>query len=670
MSLLLSRKPLLALIWVSTHLLRRSSFMVPVIADKRRDGKSSFVDLITYVSFRDDKKLDETLSPDMPFVRPSRSKEAVFDRLVGYMDRHASEEQQVVVASFEDGRQQVLCDKVLVETNCFSLATAAAEMNAVASQNVLAGDPVFHYLLSWREEDNPKDADILAAARYTLKRLGMAEHQFVTAIHRDTDNVHCHIAVNRINPISYRAADLWRSKETLQKASRFLEHKYGWAQDNGSWVMNDKGEIVRAKREWQPAPREAQQLEHHADRESLYTYAVDHCRRDIDALLKQSDVSWREVHSILIRAGLELKRKGEGLAVYPQPEDGTTETTQRPIKASRLHPKLTLSYLEPVAGVFKASPSAQRWSPDKRVYAHLIDSEYSDRLHVRDRGARMERRIQRAEEREDLQARYLAYKNAWVKPVIPADEVKRRYQEMARGFQARKARVRITERDPLLRKLMFRAIEVERMVATAELRLELRAERDAIKMDPDNQRMSYRQWVEVQALAQDKAAISQLRGWAYRQKRNARTSSLSANGFLCAVADDVKPLHLRGYETQVTRDGAITYLRDGVACVRDMGRRIEVVPGDTRNIAAAIVVASKKSGEELDVRGSAAFTGDTLKLVSEFNAPRFTKLTLTNPEQQRWMLRQPEVKAANPAPDSSSWGPTNKPAKYTPPKPS
>ncbi|MGT1696524.1 TraI/MobA(P) family conjugative relaxase [Salmonella enterica subsp. enterica serovar Winslow] len=642
-----------------------------VVPPRRKDGKSSFIKLVSYVAIRDDKKLDETLSPDMPFVRPSRSNEAIFDRLVDYIRRTTDATGQTVIQEFDDGRQRVLFENIACETNCFSVETASAEMNMVAEQNVRKKDPVYHFILSWRTEDDPLDSDIFDATRYCIEQIGMGEHQYVSAIHRDTDNVHCHVAVNRVHPVTLMMANKYYALDTIQKCCREMEHKYNWKPDNGTWVRRaDDGKIVRVKRDYQPAPRGARQIEHHADRESLYTYAVDRCRNDLDVLFKQNDVSWREVHSILIRAGLELKRKGEGLAVYPQPEEGKTETTLRPIKASRLHPKLTLSHLEPVAGEFRSSPSAQRWSPDRLVYGHLIESEYSDRLHVRDRGARMARRIQRAEDREDLQARYRAYKNAWVKPVIPPDEVKRRYKEMAQGFQARKARVRITERDPLLRKLMLRAIEVERMVATAELRTELRAERDAIKMDPNNQRMSYRQWVEVQALAQDKAAISQLRGWAYRQKRKDRTASLSANGFLCAVADDVKPLHLRGYETQVTRDGAITYLRDGEACVRDMGRRIEVVPGDTRNIAAAIVVASKKSGEELDVRGSAAFTGDTLKLVSEFNAPRFTKLTLTNPEQQRWMQRQPEVKAANPAPDSSSRGPTNRPAKYTPPKPS
>jgi len=182
--------------------------MIPIVPEKRKDGRSSFIQLVSYLTLREEQKSDMPISPENPYVRPSRSKEAIFNRLVEYLDRNASVEDQAVLATFDDGTQQVLSGNVVVETNCFSLETASAEMNAVALQNTRCLDPVYHCILSWREEDTPNDQQIFDSARHCISQLGMSDHQYIFAIHRDTDNVHCHIAANRINPISYRATNM------------------------------------------------------------------------------------------------------------------------------------------------------------------------------------------------------------------------------------------------------------------------------------------------------------------------------------------------------------------------------------------------------------------------------------------------------------------------------
>ena len=109
--------------------------MIAEVPEKRRDGKSSFVKLVSYVTLRDNVEMSETLSPEKPFVRKSRSESAIFNDLVGYATRNALPESVDVIATFPDGRQQLRCGDVITETNCFSLATAATEMNMVGMQN-------------------------------------------------------------------------------------------------------------------------------------------------------------------------------------------------------------------------------------------------------------------------------------------------------------------------------------------------------------------------------------------------------------------------------------------------------------------------------------------------------------------------------------------------------
>ncbi|MBK4362374.1 relaxase/mobilization nuclease domain-containing protein, partial [Candidatus Hamiltonella defensa] len=164
--------------------------MVVVIPKKRRDGKSSFLKLVSYLSLREEKAGNIPVTADAFFDRPSTSKIAVFDRLIDYIDRHASPESQQLITHLPDGSHRILCEVVLCQTNTLSLETASSEMNAVASNNRRCLDPVYHFILSWPEEEKPEDSHIFDSALFCLKEMGMVDHQYVFAIHRDTDNLH------------------------------------------------------------------------------------------------------------------------------------------------------------------------------------------------------------------------------------------------------------------------------------------------------------------------------------------------------------------------------------------------------------------------------------------------------------------------------------------------
>lgn len=640
--------------------------MLAVVAERRRDGKSSFVQLISYTILRDDVEMSETLSPEKPFVRKSRAEDKIFNDLVGYATRNALPDSQDIIATFPDGRQQVRCDKVICETNCFSLETSSTEMDMVAMQNTRCNDPVYHAILSWPTSERPTPDQIFESARYCLKRLGMEDHQYVFAIHDDTDNVHCHLTVNRVNPASYKVAAPYNDYFTLDRCCRELELKNGWKHDNGPYMVNGDGAISRNRKFYKSAPSAARQMEHFGDKESLFSYAVDNCREKLNSLFMQSDYSWDDVHDILIAAGLELRKKGEGLAIYDVAND-----EQCSVKASDLHPELTLSCQQELLGKFNPASIVREVNKDgKEVLLSTvnIDSQYDNRLHRRDNGARAERRNARAEARQDLISRYKAYKTSFVRPGISADESRTRFRELSASYRIRKNNVRLNERDPLLRKLMFRALEVEKMKDMAALRLQLRDERQALKERPDARPLSYRAWVEVQATQYDAAAISQLRGWAYREKRKNRTATISNNFILYAPADDIKPSHIRGYDTHVNRDGAVVYSSGGKPVLLDRGLFIEVadVPAEKgKNLAMALHISGQKSGEKVEVRGDKSFVQGTMQYIPHFNSSSGKTVPLTHPAQRL----QAGYDVVPQMLDNSPVSPSSTPNRFTPPKP-
>ncbi|HEY3591124.1 MAG TPA: TraI/MobA(P) family conjugative relaxase [Buttiauxella sp.] len=610
--------------------------MIPIVPEKRKDGRSSFIQLVSYLTLREEEKPEISLSPENPYVRPSRSKEAIFDRLVDYLDRNASVADQTILGTFDDGTQQVKSGDVVCETNCFSLETASAEMNSVALQNTRCIDPVYHCILSWREEDKPTDQQVFDSARYCIQQLGMADHQYVFAIHNDTDNLHCHIAVNRINPVSYRATNLYKDVDTLHKACRHLELKHGFTPDNGAWEVNENKQVVRRQNDFKTIPRKAKQLEYYADSESLFSYAVGECRDNVGAIMADAEkLNWDNLQGELNRAGLVLKRKGEGLAVFSLDDD-----TLVPIKASSLHPDLTLFCLEPHLGVFPTSTvtvDADNSSEPDTIIHVQPEYVYEPRFHARDLMARTERRMARANAREDLKARYQNYKSSWIKPKLDADAIKRRYQNESKRFAWQKARARIAIDDPLLRKLTYHIIEVERMKAMAGIRIAVKAERAAFKADPDNHRLSYRGWVELQAVNHDQAAISQLRGWAYRLKRSNRTPGISENGIRFAVSDDSRPLSIEGYQTRITRDGTVQYQQNGIVQLQDRGQYVEIAHPDAmdgQHLITSLVVAQTKSGEEMRFEGSAGFVRQSGDFVPWFNIETGSRLPLSDPHQR------------------------------------
>ncbi|MFO6428353.1 relaxase/mobilization nuclease domain-containing protein [Escherichia coli] len=132
-----------------------------------------FWQCISYLICRVDKKPGELLSPDNPYVRPVRSREPSWNILVSSLKRGWIYTGMMRCPRSDDGRQQVLCGEVLCETNCFGIENGAAEMDAVALLEPALSGPVYHAILSWREEDNPTNEQIFECARYALKALNM-----------------------------------------------------------------------------------------------------------------------------------------------------------------------------------------------------------------------------------------------------------------------------------------------------------------------------------------------------------------------------------------------------------------------------------------------------------------------------------------------------------------
>ncbi|MCW0217846.1 MAG: hypothetical protein OJI67_05945, partial [Prosthecobacter sp.] len=192
-------------------------------------------------------------------------------------------------------------------------------------------------------------------------------------------------------------------------------------------------------------------------------------------------------------------------------------------------------------------------------------------------------------------------------------------------FQSMKQSARRSFNDPLLRKLMYRVAEFQRMKAMAELRLQLRSERQQLADKGALRPLAYRVWVEQQALAGDVAAVSQLRGFAYREKRKVKQADKHAEGIIVfAAGDDTAVLDKRSHSSQLRRDGTIEYLRYGQVGVVDTGDRVVIKAGfddadQAANLRMAAGLTSLKSGDRVEVFGPPEFVDEMLVAGARFN---------------------------------------------------
>lgn len=87
--------------------------------------------------------------------------------------------------------------------------------------------PVLAYSLSWHPTERPTKADQLAAAKESLRALGLNEHQAIIVCHTDEPHPHVHVLVNRVHPMTGRAAPLSKSKLALSQWAQAYEERHG-----------------------------------------------------------------------------------------------------------------------------------------------------------------------------------------------------------------------------------------------------------------------------------------------------------------------------------------------------------------------------------------------------------------------------------------------------------
>jgi hypothetical protein len=235
---------------------------------------------------------------------------------------------------------------------CDDHAAQREEMVAIAAESVRSKNPVNHYILSWREGEQPSPEQVEEAVSIFMEQLGWKDHQAIYGLHKDTDNIHLHIAINRVHPETLKVVEVHRGFdiELAHKAIARIEHAHGWQREqNGRYQVLESGELARAH--YDPAKprqpsRRKQDMENRTGEKSAHRISIEE-----GAAIIMRAQNWEQLHRELAAVGMRYEKTGSGATVF---------VGDVPVKASDVDRNASLAKMQKRLGEYQPAPERQQ----------------------------------------------------------------------------------------------------------------------------------------------------------------------------------------------------------------------------------------------------------------------------------------------------------------------
>lgn len=429
-----------------------------------------------------------------------------------------------------------------------------AEMIALSLEAVKSKDPIDHWVLSWKADEQPTADQAKKAVEMFISHLGLNDHQYIWGLHDDTENLHVHIQVNRVHPDTLKVTKVNKGFDlnAAHEAIAIIEHTQGWSKEtNARFDITDNKLIARGQdpnKQKQPGSRQ-QDMEVQTGTKSAQRIAIE-----IAAPIIKQATSWQDLHQQLAEHGMRYEIKGSGALLF------VGDIT---IKPSDIHPNASLPKLKKRLGDFepagadivvaKRSAEPQPLKPNQKGWdEYIVIKKAHDQSKLAMATEKSQLAAKLKAERTDL--RSVSWKG----------------------------------KGEFLNELRS-ALASKQAAENLELEEKHRAQRQQSPALPQ-----YKEWLTQPAMVgtlilDERSVVSQLKA--------------------PALSTILKSLTLQ------KKNGHVTYRSKGAALFVDEGRRLQMVDEHSEiAIATALAVAKQKFGYTLTVTGSAEFQRHTVEV--------------------------------------------------------
>ncbi|HBR2950996.1 TPA: relaxase/mobilization nuclease domain-containing protein [Klebsiella pneumoniae] len=547
-------------------------------------------------------------------------------------------------------------------TNCGTddPADAAILIQATQAANTRSkAEKTYHFVYSFPPGEQPDLETLHAIEDELCAVIGLDEHQRVSAVHIDTDNLHVHVAINKVHPTGLQNIEPYYDQFRLMEACERLEVEHGLQRtfhglEAKQRHQNRDIELLPAKAPEQrdslfrehlrnaydlsiSKPPEAKTLiglrklsdtrlqRQSADKaepvrigakvasveaqsgiETLIGYAA----RELAPAMRQA-TSWQELHDAAAEHGLEVRQRGAGL-VIGEPDSGIWA------KASNVGRDLSMKALTDRLGPFQPSERQAEAKANRKRY------EPRPRRPDNPTTAGLFNQYQR-----ERQAAILARRQG-------LDQIKRESAafnaQVKQWSQTERMLLKVAGKGPTKR-LMYGTIKQQADASRQKNRQSADARRQALFKQTTMP--TWADWLTQQAERGNTEALAVLRD---REERTRRW-----NGELLTAdrADKAKAVVLDKLKPKARKDGTMAYSTIDGGMVIDRKTHVQAQKATTGAALVALELASKRfEGQALIVEGTDEFRLEVAQLAGMHGL----KVTFTDPAMERMRRETAEYK--------------------------
>ena len=495
-----------------------------------------------------------------------------------------------------DKGNEILFQKV---TNCQTdnPQDALKEIEAVQAKNTrTTQDRTYHFIVSFPREEKPTAEQLEDIEQQLCESIGYGKHQRISALHNDTDHLHLHVAVNKIDPETFNIIQYRRDFNRLNEKAGELEVKYNLKRVCG---LDKPSPDIKLS-------EPAKTLESQTATQSFQSWVATHKPAIMEALKAATD--WQALHKALAHYDLTIRKNANGLSI-------SSRTQKAYMKASDFDRSTTIKKLEDRYGAYQEPDQAIKALPPALQYKPLPKQPPQGGLWETFQAAMVSKQAIREANNEarkqSMDALYKAYTHR--REMIKNDKVLNKRSKQA-TYQ-----------------LLKQTYQNERKAAA-----NVSKEKQAALLE----QYPFRNWQDFlmnESLKGNEAALKTLRSNKVAEKL---TERFAVWGEQAAKAALLFP----ALKPKIAKNGDILY-RVGTINIRDNGR-LHTNDDSGEAISLTLRLARQKYGNVLDVQGTDTFKRQVVECAAAEQMP----ITFTDPlmEQYRQQLAQLAQQATQP----------------------
>lgn len=450
-------------------------------------------------------------------------------------------------------------------------AMAIAEILTTQAENTRSqADKTYHMVISFPEGEIPTKAQMEDIEDRMCQELGYGEHQRLSAVHKNTDNIHLHVAINKVHPETHNVHMPHWDFYTMDRVCAELERKHGLTIDNRIGQGQGKGRGF--------------DIEAHHGMPSFISWAQKNVR---DQLLHvaENGRNWQDFHAVLGEYGLHIREKGAGFVIG-------VDGSKRAAKASSIDRKLSIKALTERFG--ELEPSQVQVEPKQ---------QYQEAKH-HDPGTKALYEAFQAYQNESKQKR-AAFKEE-------RDKAFKEYQVELKQWAAQAREQIKTSNSPAQHKrTAYSQIAKDRQRAFDEYK-RVEADRKSV-FYAEKPVLNWEQYLMRAAEQGDIVALARLRNKDHKKQQFSKLFLAADN---LEAAKDVVRSTLKPF---ARKNGDLVYkVKDG-GSVTDEKHRVVVDEHTVASVFLALSIASERfEGQPLDVTGTDEFKLEVVQLSGKY----------------------------------------------------